>query len=79
MTSNTTTARNIELAELFAEQELALRGMLEAVIHDRRSAYTDGHFEWLDQEDLRLYREKLEGLARVAGFFKGYHEFMARD
>jgi hypothetical protein len=81
MTSNTTTAttRDLELAQLFAEQELALKGLLADIGLDRRTAYAEGHQEWMFQEDLRLYREKLEGLAETAKFLKGYYEFMARN
>lgn len=81
MTSNTTTraTRNKNLAELFADHEYALQGLIAAIGYDRRAAYVEGYSEWMDQEDLRLYREKLESLARVAGFLKGYHEYMAKD
>jgi hypothetical protein len=77
--SSTTTARDAELAQLFAEQELAIQGLLADIGLDRRTAYAEGHQGWMFQEDLRLYREKLEGLAGAAKFLKGYHEFMARD
>lgn len=72
-------ARNTQLAELFAEQELAIQGLLADISFDSRSAYSEGHQEWIHQEDLRLYREKLEGLAGAAKFLKGYHEFLARN
>lgn len=77
-TTTTTTARDTELAQLFAEQELALQGLLADIGLDRRTAYAEGHQEWMFQEDLRLYREKLEGLAGMAKFLKEYHQLMAR-
>jgi hypothetical protein len=77
--SSSTTTRDAELAQLFAEQELAIQGLLADIGLDRRTAYAEGHQEWMFQEDLRLYREKLEGLARTAKFLKEYHEFMVRN
>lgn len=74
-----TTTRNTQLAELFAAQELAIQGLLADIQFDSSSAYVDGHQEWLNAEHLRDYRERLEGLARLAKFAKDYHELLARD
>ena len=78
-TRNTRNTRDTELAELFADQEYVLEGLVAAIGFDSRSAYVDGHQEWMAQEDLRLYRQKLEALMGVAKFLKGYYVYMAKD
>ena len=76
---NATTTRNTQLAALFEEQELVIQGLLADIQFDSSSAYVEGHQEWLNDDHLRDYKERLEGLARLAKFAKEHHGLLARS